>query len=281
MKTWIGGAMIAAFALAAAPARAQDDKQELKKRILEEIAKKLDEESKRILEEISKLIDEEIAKFRGQKPPAAEAPAAPAGQPGFLGVRPDQEQPDEEDFKAWNVEGGVRIELAEGGPAAAAGLKDGDVVIEADGKKVREWAELPAALRKFKPGEKVKIKVLRGKETKEITVTLGKRPEEPKSEPAPPPAEAPKVEKTGRIGIKPGDATGKGMSIDSVAPDGPAANAGIQAGDVLAKLDATPIWKEADLEAFMKKTKPGQKVDVTVLRGGEEKKFSVVLGESR
>ena len=278
MKAMIHLAVLAAFALAAAPARAQDDKQELKKKILDEIAKKLDEESKRILDEISKLIDEEIAKFRGKKP--ADAPPATGAPAGFLGVQPDQEQPEEDDFKAWKVEGGVRIVPLDGGPAATAGVKEGDVIIESDGKKILEWTDLPDTLRGKKAGDKVTLKVLRGKETKEIAVTLGKRPEEARPAAPPPAAEPPKpVEKRGKLGITPSEPTGKGLAIEGVTPDSAAAKAGITAGDVLAKLDDTPIWKVSDLEAFMKKAKAGQKVEVTILRGGEEKKFSVVLTE--
>ncbi len=279
MKLMTGIMAVAMSVLAAAPARAQDDKQELKKKILDEIARKLDEEMKRILAEVEKIIDDEIARARGKKPPAAP-PSAPA-RPGFLGVKPDPEQPEEDDFKAWKVEGGVRVIPIEGAPAAKAGLQEGDVIIEAEGTKIREWAELPESLKTRKPGDKVKIKFLRGKETKEVTVTLGTRPEAPPSDPDPEPAPPPQKPegRPGRLGIVPGEATGKGMAIESVTPDLPAAKAGIKPGDVLAKLDDTPIWKESDLEAFMKKSKGGQKVEVTVLRGGEEKKFSVVLAE--
>jgi S1-C subfamily serine protease len=142
-------------------------------------------------------------------------------------------------------------------------------------------AELPASLKSSKPGDKAKIKFIRGKEAKELTVTLGERPDAPAPPPPPrAPAEPPKPEsRPGRLGISPGDATGKGMAIDSVSPDTPAAKAGIKAGDVLVKLDETPIWKESDLENFMKKARAGQKVDITILRAGEEKKYSVVLAE--
>jgi len=271
--------VIAACVLAAPAARAQDDKQELKKKLLDEISKKLDEEMKRILDEMGKLIDEEIAKFRGRKPDAP--PANPGGAPGFLGVQQDPDQPDEDDFKAWKVEGGARISVIEGGPAEKSGLKDGDVITEVEGTKVREWAELPESLKGRKAGEKVKVKIIRGKEAQEVTVTLGKRQERPAdAPPAPPPANPPKAEgKPGRLGISPGDATGKGMAIDSVSAGTPAAEAGIKAGDVLTKLNDTAIWKESDLEAFMKKSKAGMKVEVTVLRAGEEKRFSVVLAE--
>jgi S1-C subfamily serine protease len=266
----------AATAVLAAPARAQDNREELKKKILSEIEKKLDAEMKRILEEVSKLIDEEFAKAKGRKP----APGTPSAGGAYLGIELDSEQPDGDDFKAWGVEGGVRIIPREGGPAAQSGLKDGDVIVELEGTKIREWPELPEALKTKKPGEKVKVKVLRGKETREITVTLGKRPEAPPGDAPPAPVEPkPEAAKPGRLGIQPGEPTGKGLAVENVSPDAPAAKAGVKAGDILVKLDDTPIWKESDLEAFMKKSKAGQKVEVTVLRGTEEKKFSVVLAE--
>ena len=285
MKTVIALVAFAASLLAAPAARAQDDKEELKRRILEQIEKKLREEEKRILEEISKLIDEELAKARGRKP-AEPGPAAPAaGKSPFLGVKPEAEQPEEEDFKLWKIEGGVGVEIVPGSPAEKAGLQDGDVIFEADGKKVREWSELPSAVGAKKVGDQVKLKFIRGKESKELTVTLGERPPDMPGAPAPPPA-PPKAEtpkeppsRQGRLGVSPGAATGKGMAIELVSPGSPAEKAGLKAGDVLAKLDTTAIWKEDDLAAFMKSTKPGQKVEVTALRDGAEKKFSVTLGE--
>jgi serine protease Do len=278
MKLMTGVAALAMSLVLASPARAQEDKEALKKKILDEIAKKLDEEMKRILDEVSKLIDDEIAKARGRKP-AAPPPAA-GGKPGFLGVSVDSEQPDAEDFKAWKVDGGVRITLVEGGAAEKAGLQDGDVIIEADGQKIREFPELQEFIRSRKAGETVRLKYLRGKESKEVSVTLAGRTEPGPGPAAPPPGGGPGAEPPpGRIGIRPGNPSGKGMTIEGVSPNAPAEKAGIKGGDILTKLDDTPIWKESDLENFMKNAKAGQKVDVTVLRNGEEKKFTVVLIE--
>jgi len=279
----------AALFLSALPALAQDDKEELKKKILAEIDKKLKEEEARILQEISKLIDEEIAKARAKKPDApAPAPApAPASKLPYLGVQPDQDQPGDEDFKAWKVDGGVRISVRDDGPAGKAGLQDGDVIVEFDGTKVTEMAELQQAILKKKAGDKVKVKVIRGKDPKEIAVTLGIRPDAATPPPAPePPKEKPKEPKEqkeearpGLLGIRPGTATGKGMSIDSIVDGSPAAKAGLRAGDVLTKLGDTAIWKETDLENFMKTSKAGQEIEVSYTRNGEEKKIKVVLAE--
>ncbi|HEY3226156.1 MAG TPA: PDZ domain-containing protein [Planctomycetota bacterium] len=286
LAAWL--AAVAALVLAATPARAQDDKEALKKKILEQIEKKLEEESKRILEEISKLIDEELAKARTKKPDAPDPVPAPApGKRPYLGVRPDPEQPSDEDLKAWKVEGGVRITVGEDGPAIKAGFQDGDVIVEFEGTKVTEMAELQRAILKKKAGDKVKVKIIRGKESKEIAVTLGVHPDAAAPAPAPEPpkekAKEPKEPKEearpGLLGVRPGSPTGKGMAIDSIVEGSPAAKAGLRAGDVLVKLGDTPIWKESDLEAFMKSSKAGQEIEVIYTRNGEEKKVKVTLAE--
>jgi S1-C subfamily serine protease len=266
------------------PASFQDEKEALKKKILEDVRKQLKEEMERILKEIEKLIDDEIAKAKGKKPDGEAPPAAPpSGKPGFLGIQPSPEQPTEEELKELKIEGGVRIQLIEGAAAEKAGLQDEDILLEIDGAKIKDFVELRQAVQKKTEGTEVKLKVLRGKKTKDYTVKLGPRPAPP-GEPPPsePPKEPPKPEgKTGSLGVKPGEATGKGMQIGGVIEGSPAAKAGIKEGDVLAKIDSTPIWKEDDLADFMKTTKAGQEVEVTLLRDGKEVKLKIKLAERK
>jgi putative serine protease PepD len=69
---------------------------------------------------------------------------------------------------------GARVESVDpGGPAAAAGMQDGDVIVEYNGKPVEDSTQLIVDIRAMKPGEKVAIKVQRGGGTEELTVTLG------------------------------------------------------------------------------------------------------------
>lgn len=61
-------------------------------------------------------------------------------------------------------------------PAAAAGLKEGDVITEVSGTKVDEKHSLTSLLGKNQPGDKVKLTVVNGKDTRTVTVTLGAVP---------------------------------------------------------------------------------------------------------
>ncbi len=63
-----------------------------------------------------------------------------------------------------------------GGPAEKAGLEEGDLLLEFGGKKVKSHDAFIAELKKYKPGDKVKVRVQRGKKKKTLTLELGKRP---------------------------------------------------------------------------------------------------------
>jgi S1-C subfamily serine protease len=95
-------------------------------------------------------------------------------------------------FLSLKVERGAMIvEAVRGGPADKAGLRGadrqvqvgnmllpvgGDVVVEFDGKAVASSDELIRMIRGHRPGDKIALKVLRNKEFKTITVTLGEKP---------------------------------------------------------------------------------------------------------
>jgi S1-C subfamily serine protease len=74
------------------------------------------------------------------------------------------------------VEGLKLMGVVENGPAAKAGLQSGDVLIGLGESKITGIQDFDSALRKFKPGDKAKVKVRRGDKVLELEVTLGKRP---------------------------------------------------------------------------------------------------------
>ena len=74
-------------------------------------------------------------------------------------------------------DGGARIaEVRGGSPADRAGLREGDVVVEADGAEIDSGDALRDVIAARKPGDELKLRVERGGETRTLTVTLGRRP---------------------------------------------------------------------------------------------------------
>src|SRR3954468_8413193 len=66
--------------------------------------------------------------------------------------------------------------VAQGAPAASAGLKTGDVITSVAGKTVQDSASLSSLVDAHKPGETVAVTVRRGGQTKTLQVKLGNRP---------------------------------------------------------------------------------------------------------
>lgn len=75
--------------------------------------------------------------------------------------------------KELGVVDGVWVnEVIEGGSAAGAGIKKDDVIVGLDGKAIKNMAELQEALAKHRPGDSVKVKIVRDKKEKTLEVTL-------------------------------------------------------------------------------------------------------------
>jgi hypothetical protein len=103
-----------------------------------------------------------------EKDPHAGMQLSTKGDVPYLGTSPDYG--DEVDGVLLN---GVR----EGSPADKGGLKSGDIIIELDGQAIKNVRQYTTVLYAHKPGDQVKIVVLRGDEKTTLDVTLGKRGE--------------------------------------------------------------------------------------------------------
>jgi C-terminal processing protease CtpA/Prc len=76
-----------------------------------------------------------------------------------------------------NAAGVLVHEVPQGSGAAAAGILTGDIITSLDGQKIVDFDRLTAHIAQHQPGDKVEVELLRGEQTKKVTVVLGKRPE--------------------------------------------------------------------------------------------------------
>jgi putative serine protease PepD len=81
------------------------------------------------------------------------------------------------------------------------------------------------------------------------------------------------------LGVSTAPAQNGGAQVGETTADGPAAQAGIQAGDVITEVDGDRIADPADVATAIEDNKPGDKVDVRVERGGSERTIQVTLGQ--
>lgn len=74
--------------------------------------------------------------------------------------------------------GGVLIvEVIANSPAAKAGLREGDIIVGFDGQQVRSGEQLAELILERRPGDKVKLEILRAGRTRVIEVELGRHPD--------------------------------------------------------------------------------------------------------
>ena len=94
---------------------------------------------------------------------------------GWLGIEPVDIS--SEIARVTGQEAGVAIRgIVRDGPADHAGIRVKDVVVEIDGKPTRDTPALLARIAELPPGHVVKVKVVRERETRDVDVTVGKRP---------------------------------------------------------------------------------------------------------
>ena len=94
---------------------------------------------------------------------------------GWLGVRIQtvtKEIADVEKLK--KARGALVASVAPGSPSDKAGIKDGDIILEFDGKKINEMQELPLIVAQTKVGKVVNVKIWRNKKEVNKKITLGR-----------------------------------------------------------------------------------------------------------
>jgi len=170
---------------------------------------------------------------------------------GYLGVMiQDVTPPLAKEFKLKEPSGALVGDVVPKGPAAKAGFKEGDVVVEFNGKKVPDARRLRLAVGAVKPGATVPVKILRNGSSRTLEVTVQQQPGTEQLAKASGPAEA----DNGTLnGVAVGDLdpqtrrqmnipdTVKGAVITQVDPASPAAEAGLRPGDVIQELNRQPV----------------------------------------
>ena len=176
---------------------------------------------------------------------------------GYLGVIFASVTPEiAEYFDLENARGIIINEILEDSPAEKAGLEQGDIILELDGKEIEKNDEFRKQVAKFKPGTKVKVLVLRDGKQKTLTVELGKRE-------APDKLVMAKSETLEQLGITVENLTAelaqrfdykglKGVIVTDVAPGSLAAEKGIRTGTLITEVNQQPISNTKEFNKAIK-----------------------------
>jgi putative serine protease PepD len=81
------------------------------------------------------------------------------------------------------------------------------------------------------------------------------------------------------LGVSSGeDPEERGAVVGEITPGGPAASSDLRVGDRITAIDGREIGEPGDLSSAIEDRKPGERVELTVQRGGEQRTIDVELG---
>jgi serine protease Do len=153
-------------------------------------------------------------------------------------------------------EGALVSSVEKGGPAEHAGVQPGDVILKLNGQPLKDSTELPVQIASIAPGTSVDLEVWRDHGARNVSVKLGAVDDQRTA------ATEASHNDGGKLGLavrplteqeqRQGNVKG-GLVVERAT--GPAAEAGIQAGDVVLAANGAPINSADDLRGAVEKSK--------------------------
>ncbi len=178
-----------------------------------------------------------------------------------------------ESFGMENPHGALVAKVLEDSPAAEAGLKVGDVIVEFNGKKVMRSSGLPPLVGRAKVGKEAEVTVIRDRKRRNIGVLIAQLPNTITQAAFTPDSSSP--EENSALGMKVetlGSEVRKRLKIEAgvqvveVDESGPASDAGIQKGDVITMIDNREVESIDDFEEITDQLQSGKSVALLVQR---------------
>ncbi|MGH9736166.1 MAG: PDZ domain-containing protein [Candidatus Acidiferrales bacterium] len=229
---------------------------------------------------------------------------------GWLGVEIDEVTPERaKELKLPGVRGVVVQQVESDSPAAKAGLKQNDVILQYDGHGVEGTVQFRRLVRETPPGRAVSVEVSRdgARQTLSVQITdrnayyekrmRGAMPEFGKSfsfrvpnfemnmpgnrtflwMSGGPTLGIEAEDLSGQLGAYFGAPNDTGVLVRSVNADSPAAKAGLKAGDVIVKLDGTAVKSVSELRDDLREKRDQKSIALGVLRKGSEVSLTVQM----
>lgn len=179
--------------------------------------------------------------------------------------------------------GALVSQVMEGSPAQKAGIQAGDVILSFNGREIKDSSDLPPMVGRVPVDSKARLKLLRDGKVKQLEVVIEELPTEDtplaRAEPSPSPVNPMGVDVV-ELESDAAAQLGRGVLIKRVAPDSPAARAGMRSGDILLQLDRQNIKNVADFRKKVANLPTGRMIPVLVHRQGADQFIVMKISDS-
>ncbi|HXX57684.1 MAG TPA: DegQ family serine endoprotease [Thermodesulfovibrionales bacterium] len=202
---------------------------------------------------------------------------------GWLGVSIQEVTPDiAKSFGLKETTGALVSDIVPDSPAEKAGFKRGDVILEMNGRPVRDYHDLPRMVAVMSPDEKVTFKVLRNGKEETITAVIGEMKEGEGGQPGRDVLKqmgmslqpvTPEIAK--ELGMK----KTEGIVITNVEPNSTAVEAGIQRGDVILEVNRQTVNTLKDFDDAVQKA--GKAILFLLYRSGATFYVSLQIADQK
>ena len=189
---------------------------------------------------------------------------------GYLGVLIQKVTPEiAESLGMERGYGALVANVSKDGPAEKAGVKVGDVIVEFDGKEVKDSGDLPIIVARTPVDKKVRMKVLRDKKEVILNVAVGELKEEEVVASVPEKGELGMTVQ--RVTPQMAESLGldkpEGVVVTDVESGSAADEAGIRRGDVIVQIDRKPIRSVDEYKKSIAGIRKGKGVLFLIKRG--------------
>ncbi|WP_298259822.1 Do family serine endopeptidase [Bradyrhizobium sp.] len=166
------------------------------------------------------------------------------------------------------AEGALVDEAEADTPAAKAGIQPGDVITSVNGNSIKDSRALAREISSMAPDSSAKLDILRKGEAKTVNVTLAKMPDHFKKQAKADETENGSTRGVPHLGLSVAPASevagagDNGVVVTGVDPDGPAAEHGVQSGDVILSVGGKSVASRNELRQALSQAKSNGKHDV-------------------
>jgi serine protease Do len=195
---------------------------------------------------------------------------------GYLGILPQDVTPAlAKAFSSNGTNGALVGQVTANSPAAKAGLKEGDIIVEINGQPITDANQLRSKIGMLNPNTTANLKVLRGGKTENVAVTLGQFPSKEERASATEGSSESGLQGVSVENLTPEaaqelklNAGAKGVVVDKVKADSPAAEAGLQRGDVIEQVNHKSVSNVKEYSQAVGDSKKDEPVLLLVERNG-------------